>query len=482
MTLYTQGIMTRPQSPKKVLSVFSLVMINVIAVDNLRSLPISAEYGFALVFFYLLAGILFFIPTALVTAELATGWPSTGGVYVWVREAFGKPWAFFVIWLQWIYNVVWYPTMMAFLAGMFAYLFDPHLANNKIYMLVVILVMFWLATLINSFGMKASSYMSTIGALIGTIIPMVCISLLGIVWMVMGKHEQITTNWHSLLPSFTNFKNLSFLVAILFGLIGMEMSAVHAEDVRNPQRDYPRALLYSTILILTTLILASLAIAIVVPHQQISLVTGMIQAFTIFFKAFHISWMVPILVILVVIGGLSGVSTWIIGPTKGLLVASRDGSIPPLFQKQNKFGAPIALLITQAFIVTLISTVFLFMPTVTSSYWILSALTAQLALIFYIFLFATAIRLRYSQPNRERAYKIPGGNKVMWLVAGAGILVCLAVISFGFLPPPNIKIGSIIHYEAFLIIGCLLFCFIPFVIYSRSKPEWVQENAKDAAS
>src|ERR1700731_126786 len=127
---------------KRILSVFSLAMINIIAVDNLRSLPIAAEYGFSLVFYYLLAGLLFFIPTALVAAELATGWPHSGGVYVWVREAFGKRIAFLTIWLQWIYNVIWYPTMMAFLAGMLAYLFDPELANNKYYMLTVILVLY----------------------------------------------------------------------------------------------------------------------------------------------------------------------------------------------------------------------------------------------------------------------------------------------------------------------------------------------------
>src|SRR5262245_25822142 len=113
------------KSSKKILGVFSLVMINVIAVDSLRSLPFSATYGFSLIFYYLLAAICFFFPVALVAAELATGWPNKGGIYVWVREAFGERWGFLVIWLQWIYNVVWYPTILAFIAGTIAYLFDP---------------------------------------------------------------------------------------------------------------------------------------------------------------------------------------------------------------------------------------------------------------------------------------------------------------------------------------------------------------------
>lgn len=457
---------------KHVLSVFSLAMINIIAVDNLRSLPIAAEYGFSLVFYYLLAGILFFIPTALIAAELATGWPSTGGVYVWVREAFGNRCAFFVIWLQWIYNVVWYPTMMAFLAGMLAYLIDPKLADDKFYMISVVLILFWLATFLNSFGMKASSILSNVGALIGTILPMVFISILGGVWLYEGHPNQLNMDWHTFLPNLSNFNNLSFLVAVLFGLIGMEMSAVHAEEVKNPQHDYPRALLYSTIIILVTLIFAGLAIAIVVPEGQISLVTGMLQAFTIFFDQFHLQWLIPVLVILVILGGLSGVSSWIIGPTKGLLVASMDGSIPPYFQKRNRHGAPNRLLMMQAIIVTLLSTIFLVMPTVNTSYWILSALTGQLGLLFYVFLFAAAVKLRYSEPNKHRAYKIPGGNFGIWLVAGAGTLTSIAVIFFGFLPPPNIQTGGIFRYESILVTGCLVFCFIPFLIFAMRKKSW----------
>ena len=87
---------------KRVLGVFTLTMINVAAIQSLRNLPVMAEVGWASVFFYLIAAIGFFIPSALVSAELSTGWPSTGGVYTWVKEAFGPRWGFVAIWLQWI--------------------------------------------------------------------------------------------------------------------------------------------------------------------------------------------------------------------------------------------------------------------------------------------------------------------------------------------------------------------------------------------
>src|SRR3990167_7672442 len=101
----------------KRLSVFSLTMMNVIAVDSLRNLAVSAEYGAALISFYIIAAIFFYIPSVLIGAELATGWPQTGGAYIWIREAFGRRWGFLGMCLQWGYNVVWYPTILSFIAG-----------------------------------------------------------------------------------------------------------------------------------------------------------------------------------------------------------------------------------------------------------------------------------------------------------------------------------------------------------------------------
>jgi amino acid transporter len=148
-----------------------------------------------------------------------------------------------------------------------------------------------------------------------------------------------------------------------------------------------------------------------------------------------------------------------------LLVASQDGSIPAFFQKTNRQGMPVTLLVCQAGIVTLLSLLFLFMPTVNSSYWVLSVMAAQLALLYYILLFAAAIWLRYKEPDVPRAFKIPGGKVGVWLVCGLGILCCVAVIIFGFLPPPNIPIGNLVVYEAILFLGIILACVIPLVVY-----------------
>lgn len=456
-----------PSSNKKILGFFQLVMINVIAVDSIRTLTFSAVYGLSLVFFYLLVALTFFIPTALVSAELGTGWPTRGGIYVWVREAFGKRWSFAIIWLNWIYNIIWYPTILALIAGTFAYLIDPALAENKLYMCLSVLILFWIGTGINCLGMQASSLLSTLGAIGGTIFPMLLIALLGLIWVVQGKPMQIAFTWNQFFPQTLQTDNLAFLTNVLFGLLGLEMAATHAAEMRNPQRDYPRSLLVSAAIILATIVLGSLAIAIVVPAEQLSLATGIMQAFEVFLNAYHLPHLVPFIALFIILGGLSGMSAWMIGPTKGLLVASQDGNLPAYFNKTNSKGAPTRILIAQALLVSVLSLFFIWMPTVNSSYWILSVITAQLALLVYIALFAAAIKLHYHKPHVERSFRIPGKTVGIWTVCGLGITSCVGVIFCGFLPPSQIPFQNVYVYEAILGISMFLCCFLPYLFTKK---------------
>lgn len=460
-------------SPKKVLSVFSLVMINVIAVDSLRTLPLGALLGLPLIGFYLFAALTFFIPVALIAAELATTYPKTGGIYVWVREAFGFKIGLLTIWFQWIYNVVWYPTIMAFIVSATAYLFAPTLANNTTYLLTMSVVLFWLFTLLNAFGMRLSSLISTLSALLGTLLPMSIMIGLGILWLAQGHPTAINLTG-PIFPPLHTLNQFALLPGILFGLLGMEMSAVHAEEVKNPQRDYPRALLYSTLIIFSSLMFGSLTILLVIAPDQLSAVSGLLDACVIFSNQYHLPWLPQTIACLIIIGAIGSVSAWIIGPTKGLLAAAHDGLLPIYFTKTNRHGAPTRLLIIQGVIFTLLCSAFQLFDTVNAAYWLLSDLCAQLALIVYVFMFAAAIKLRYCHANHHRPYRIPGPRIHMLIVAGIGICCCVGAIGVGFIPPAQIPIHHILRFELFLICGILLCCLIPLVGF------WLQSREKKA--
>ncbi|ADI38615.1 uncharacterized transporter lpg1691 [Waddlia chondrophila 2032/99] len=463
----------RKQNTASKIGVFTLTMINVAAIQSLRNLPVMADMGWASVFFYLAAACCFFIPCALVSAELATGWPSTGGVYTWVKEAFGARWGFVAIWLQWIENVIWYPTVLSFTSATIAYIFHPELAENKYYILTMILGTYWTCNIIDSFGMKTSGFVSSIGVVAGTLAPAALIIILGFFWYLSGHPTQIPFSTDALFPDLSSINNIVFLAGVMLGFAGMEMSAVHAREVDCPQKNYPKAILLSTVIILTVSILGSLSIAIVVPAKEISLVSGIMQAFSAFFNTYHIPWMTQILAGLISAGAISMVSTWIIGPSKGLYQTAHEGHLPPFFHKKNRNGMPIAIMFFQGVIVSLLCLAFLFMPTISSSYWILNDLTALLYLLMYMLMFLAAIRLRYTQKNVRREYRIPGGKTIgMWIVAGIGF--CSSVFGFciGFFPPSQLDGINIRSFQLFLTAGVVIMFGIPLVIYSCQKDHW----------
>ncbi len=460
---------------KHALSVFSLTMITVGSVDSIRNLPATAMFGSQLIAFFILGALFFLIPTALVSAELASGWPKQGGVYVWVKEAFGKKLGFLAIWLQWIENVIWYPTILSFVAGTIGYLIDPTLAANPYFLWGVIVCSFWGATFVNLRGMHSSALLSNICSISGLLLPMGLIIGLGAMWIWGNNTIQVKFDLPSILPHWQDRSIWVSLTAIMMSFCGIEIATVHANDVENPQHAFPRALTYSVGIILSTLILGSLAIAVVLPHEEINLVAGIMQAFDAFFARYHLAWMMPVVAVMLVLGGFGGVSNWIIAPTKGLLVAAKDDNLPQLFQKTNKHGAPVVMLIGQAVIVTVLSALFLFMPSVNGSYWLLTALAAQLYMLMYLLMFLAAIKLRLKAPETPRPFKIAGGMLGILTVSGIGMIGVLTTLVVSFMPPEGIDVGSTVRYEITLILGLLLMCSPPLIA------TWLQ-NRREATA
>lgn len=462
------------------LNVFLLTMINIAVILSIRNLPAMAEYGFSSISYLILVLLCFFIPISLVSAELATGWPKKGGIYVWVKEALGPKIGFLAICLYWIENVLWYPTILSFMAGVVAYAFSPALASNAWYQFFAILTTYWFLTYLNLKGTKFSGWISTFCVITGTLLPGIVLIILGLTWIAMGNPSNISFSWEALTPRLTSFTELAFLTGMLFSFCGMEMSAVHANDVENPQKNYPRAIFYSAFVIITFSILGTLSIAIVLPKDSIDLLLGSITTIYSILKSINLAWLTPVVSILIAIGSLGGVSTWITGPGKGVLAAAERGDLPPFFAKKNKVGMPLSILIVQACIVTIMSTAFVFMPNVSSSYWILTVITSQIYILVYILLFISAIVLRYTHPKTPRTYKVPGKNNIgIWICGILGLSASVFAIVVGFFPPPGVHIGSIWFFEAFLVGGIILSCVLPLWAYNYShSPSRSHQKAK----
>ncbi len=457
---------------RKSLRLFSLAMINLAAVGAVKNWPVTAEFGFSSLFYLLFASIVFLVPVSLIAAELATAWPQAGGIFIWVKEAFGHRTGFLAIWLLWLENVLWYPTILSFISVTSAYIFNPALADNKIFLVSSMVILFWGLTFANCFGMKFSSRISTIGVIFGTFVAGAIIIGLGLVWFFSGKPLQITFSLESALPSLSSPDELVFFTGVILTLCGLEMSAIYAKDVENPQKNYPKAIALSVLLIVGLSLLGVLAIASVIPQKEINLIAGSLQAFSYFVKAYELEWLTPYMAGLLAIGAVGSLSTWIIGPSKGLLEAARDGDLPPFFRKHNRYGSPTSVLLIQAVVVSLLSLLFLFMPSINNAYFMIIIIVAQLYLIMYVLMFAAAIRLRYTKAKVPRAYKIPGGKIGIWMVGGVGIASCIVTFIVGFFPPSQLPFEKPYIYVLFLIIGTIISCLMPAIILLFQKEHW----------
>lgn len=469
------------------ISVLTLAIMNITAVVSLRGLPAEATYGLTSAFYYLFAAIFFLIPVSLVAAELATGWPQAGGVFRWVGESFGPRWGFVAIFLLWAESAIWFPTVLTFGAVALAFMgpnqqWDEALASNKLYAIAIVLVIYWVATLVALRGLKSSATIAKFAGMIGTIIPAAMLIVFGFIWYFQGRALKVDLGWRELVPNFTNFNNLVLAASIFLSYAGMEMNAIHVRNIDNPSRSYPLAILISSIATVLIFVLGTLAISFVIPSNQINLVQSLLITYDDFLQALGISWLSPFMALALAIGVLGGVTVWVSGPSAALATVGRAGYLPPFFQKLNQNGIASHILLTQGLLVTFLAIMFVVLPSVQAAYQILSQLTVILYLIMYLLMFAAAIHLRYSEPNTPRPYRIPGGDAGMWLIGGGGFVGSLIALLLSFVPPSQIAVGSPETYVVILIAGALIFVAIPLAIYALRKPFWKsEEGAADFA-
>lgn len=465
------------------LGVFTLAIMNVTAVVSLRGLPAEAEYGVSSAFYYLFAALVFLIPTSLVAAELAAMFKDKqGGVFRWVGEAFGKKWGFLAIWLQWIESTIWYPTVLTFGAVAIAFIginqsHDMALASNKVYSLVVVLLIYWTATFISLKGMGWVAKVARIGGLVGTIIPAALLVVLGIVYLATGGVSQM--DFHgSFFPDLTNMNNLVLASGIFLFYAGMEMSGIHVTDMENPAKNYPKAIFIGAAVTVLIFVLGTFALGVIIPQNQINLTQSLLIGFDKYLAYLKASWLSPVIAVALAFGVLASVLTWVSGPSKGIFAVGKAGYLPPFFQKSNENGVQKNILLVQGAIVTVLGLLFVIMPSVQSFYQILSQLTVVLYLIMYLIMFAAAIKLRYNMKDYPRPYRIgKGGNGMMWIVSGVGFCGSLLAFVLSFIPPAQIETGSSLVWYLVLAIGCIVMVGAPFIIYANRKESWVDKTS-----
>lgn len=458
-----------------------MTIMIITTVVSLRGLASQAEFGIQSAFWYMLAGLVFLIPFALVCAELASTYTHSGGLYRWISEAFGTRWGWTGMYLEWQCLVIWFPAVLMFGAVALAYIFwpesfDNQLSQNKIYTILVVLGVYWFATF-NSFrGMQKANFVSQTGGLFGTIIPAGILIALGVVYLFLPD-STIELTRKPFFPDFTKVTTIVFAASIFLFYGGMEMNAVHVANMRDPRRGYPKALFGAAAVILLIFIFGTLAIGVVIPEKDINVLSTLLAAYHDLFAAIHAPWLGNVLALLIAYGVIGQVSVIVTGPSTGLVAVGESGFLPPALQKTNKNGINTTILIIQGVFVTVLSLALVVLPSVESAYQLLSQMSTILYLILCAMIYMAFLRLRRTQPDKPRGFRIPGGRPVEYLIGVVGLAGMLFAGSLSFLPPAQINTGSPAVYVTILVVGVLLFVLLPLVVYACRRPSWKNKDA-----
>lgn len=455
------------------MSWLTLALMTTSSVASLRSAPTMAVYGLACVFLYLVPALVFLLPTALVSAELASGWE--GGVYRWVSEGLSKPLGFLAVWCQFAMTIFYYPSLLAYVASTIAYVVNPRLAGNGPYTAVVIMVLYWTGVWVSSRGTKAVAGLSSMGLVIGTLIPGTLLVVLGFVFLGQGNGSAAPMDSAHLLPQWTGLASLVLIVNNFLSYSGMEMNAVHVSSLRDPAREFPRSMFTASAMVLLIFILPALAISWVVPSSELSLTAGVMQAFDAFFQYFDVGWLTPVIAVALIAASLGGMLTWLAGPSKGLLMISRqEGYLPPFLQRLNREGVQQNLLVAQGVVTTAIALLYALIPNVSSAYWIFSVITTQVYLIVYLLMFTAAIRLRRTRPDHPRGYRAPA----LVPICVVGLLASACAMAIGFVPSSQFGSGSVWTYIGIVGGGLLVLgLLVPCLFLRLRKPGWRSPEA-----
>ncbi|WP_392564819.1 amino acid permease [Orbus wheelerorum] len=470
----------------KKLSLFGFFAITASMVLTVYEYPAFAVSKMNLVFYLLVAGFLWFIPVSLVSAEMATvkGWQK-GGIFTWVEKTLGPKWGFAAVFYQWFQITVCFITMIYFIIGAFSMAFGWSELNSDPWLkLAAVLVIFWVVTISQFWGTKWTEIIAKFGFIFGVFGSGILLFVLAIIYILQGGDIQVSFGADAWIPDFSKFNTLVIFVSFILAYCGVESSASHANEMKNPARDYPLAMLLLVIVAIGIDILGGFTIAATIPQSELGLNTGVIQAFEYLISYFGgAAWIVSAIAIIICIGVIAEIACWVVGPSAALLNAAEKGLLPKSLAKTNKAAVPVNLVIIQGVVVSIWACVLtLGGGGGNLSFFIAIALTVCIYLVAYTLMFIGYLKLTYKQTEKERAFRIPGGKFGKTIIALVGLVITIFAFFISFFPPANIG-GNIsdLSYFAILVICWAAMVAVPFLIYhfygkKHYQPEVVSDN------
>ncbi len=424
--------MTETVEHVKTLRLRDMVLFTVTAILLPDTLAAAASIGASSISWWILLSVVFLLPFALISAELGCSYPEQGGVYAWVRDAFGGRWGSRITWCYWINTTVWLPSVCVLFSGILKQLFFPD--ASLFFQISVAVTICLLTTGVSCLALDLGKWVPNIGAIakflfFGAII-------LG-AWSYASNNgmanpltsQSLAIHWD---------EGLAFIPAIIYGMLGFELISAGSEEMRNPARDVPRAVILSGLLVVLFYTLGTAAVLAALPAADINLVEGLVDVLRLFFGGPYQSVIVSVLGMSVLFAVFASGATWAIGCNRAAAEAGVEGELPRIFAIEHpRNGSPVgASLLMGAVSSALLVLYALVAGSNEDLFWSLFAFSGVIFFLPYIAMVFAFLHLRRRDPDHPRPFRVPGGPLVAWLCAAIAIIT-LSIAAVLFMVTPG---------------------------------------------
>ena len=470
-----------PTGRQPVFRMFNMVLFAVCAIMLLSQFMLTASIGPTSIFWTVVIIILFFIPYGLITSELGAAYPDDGGIYSWVQRAFGRKWGTRVSWWYWVNVALWVPSVYVIFASTVTAIFFPDTTPSLWVQILVALVLIWINYWVNSRTLEVGSWVANVGAGITMVITLI----LAVVAIVYGVHHGSATQWTAgtMLPGKDAFPAVALaLPIIIYNFLGFELMSSASGEMRNPKRDVPRTILVAGILIGVFYLIATVAMQIIAPAEDISLTSGLIDVLR---TGLGSSVTATVVLTILGIGALycffAVLIPWTIGANLAAKEASQRGDLPKAFgithpRRQTPTGAALMTALVGTAITLIYGVLsWLTQGSIDTVFWNLFYLSSAIFLVPYIVLMLVFLKLRKVDPNASRPYKVPGPSWWIHALAWVPLVMLVCSVIFFILNPFQFDWS----WTAPVLIGFVVAIVIGEILVVKA-PQWIGQWGRTA--
>lgn len=462
-------------SKEKKVNFLEMTLFTVCGILVIDTFVAPSMLGVSGITIWLITALFYFLPYGLINAELGSAYPEDGGIFSWVKRAFGEFWATIVGWFYWFNVALWMPAVYVAFVTWFSYAFYPEMP--KIALALTAIGLSWLTAYIGVRGVELSVKFTNLGAVIKVGI-LLMFGIMGAVYGVKFGFRN-TFELSSFIPSFDNA--LLYAPAIVYNFCGFELISSIASKIENPGKNIPKMTVMAGVLIAGLYIVGTFGILAALPVESIDPVNGFILAaeeLTTIFGSFG-----PIVFKILVLAGcfslVTNMISWTMGGTEVLSAADLESKAPGLLgHKHPKYNTPDYSYYILASVSTVMLTInYSLSDNAAEIFWTILAFSFVLFLIPYLFLFPAALKLRKMDKKLKRPYTIPGGDLGIKIAAISGEAFVILAIVLLFLPDDSYNL--MVYYPT-LIIGTILSTLAGIAVYRGGQKRSAEPAESEA--